>query len=187
MLPDASNPIVYGSWYLSRYAAMSSGEVSWTLMPDDLEPAIAVPVRELAQDRHLLLARRAPGREEVQPDDLAAERVEADGLPVEVDELVGRAIGLRDGELGRRGAGQQAVRRRRAQDVRRGPRDDRIGTQSGRAQRRGHDHQQDGDHGDGEGREQQLTAAERADQAVLGWLVGELRPGVGHVALKRAS
>ena len=48
--------------------------------PDDLEPALAVRVGERAQDRRLLLAWRAPRREEVQPDDLAAEVGEPDRL-----------------------------------------------------------------------------------------------------------
>ena len=69
---------------------------------DDREAAVAVLRVERAQDRRLLLARRAPRRPEVEPDDLAAEVVEPDRLAVEVGQLVGRAVDEGRGELGRR-------------------------------------------------------------------------------------
>ena len=76
--------------------------------PHDGEPLVAVPLVHLAQDRGLRLARRTPGRPEVEPDQLAAQVLEPDRVAVEVEELPGRAVGVGPLELGREVAGLEA-------------------------------------------------------------------------------
>ena len=72
--------------------------------PDDLEAGAAVLLRERDELRRLRPARRAPGRPEVDDDDLAAERGEVELLPVAVAEAEGGggSADPRHGRVGRR-------------------------------------------------------------------------------------
>ena len=151
---------------------------------DDREPPVAVLRVERAQDRRLLLARRAPRRPEVEPHDLAAEGVEPDRPAVEVGQLVGGAVDEGRRELGRRLARPQALGRRLADDERGGLGVDEVRADRGVAER-GRDRDADDRHDrDRHGAEQQLAAAERADQAVALALVAEPGSLLGHGPLR---
>ena len=155
---------------------------------DDLETAIAVLVRERAQDRGLLLAWRAPRGEEVQPHDLAPKGGERDRFAVEVLELVRGAVAEVDRELGCRRARLQAFGRLVADDERRRQRVDEVWCigRVAKGRRHGDPEDRDDEHGDRPG--EQLAAAERPDQPMAGALVGERRPlGLGRHAIRSPS
>ena len=156
--------------------------------PDDRQTAIPILGGETAQDRRLLLARRAPGREEVEPDDLAAEGLERDGLAVEVRELVGTAVAEIDAELRCLLARLESLGRCLADDERGRQRIDKIGRVRGVAERRRDRHADDRHDEDGERSDQQLSAAERADEPMAGTSMRECRAlGVGRHALRSPS
>ncbi len=110
---------------------------------DEDEAAILVALGQVAQDRHLRLAGRAPGGPEVDPDGLATKVGEADRRALEVGQLVRGAVGVGDGQLRSRRTDLEPLGRRRRDDVGGRLRIDRARSAGGVAERRVHADQHD--------------------------------------------